>query len=354
MSKFSSDLILWYKENKRDLPWRRTSEVYKVWVSEIILQQTRVNQGINYYLAFIEAFPTVHHLAQASEDTVLKLWQGLGYYSRARNMHAAAKYVSQTLKGIFPNTFDGLLKLKGVGPYTAAAISSICYNQPHTVVDGNVFRVLTRIYGVETAINTTQGKRQIEELAHSLNDGTAFGDFNQAIMEFGALHCTPQLPACQSCIFNNMCWALQHNKVHLLPFKEKKLQIKKRYLNYIVLFNKESQTVIQRRNHNDIWRGLYQYPLIETKQPISTQRLLDTQDFKELTAHQSIQLISEHTFKHQLTHRQLIITIINIQVDSLTHLTGPQYQLIGTDQVNKYAFPRPLSRIFNETPSHRL
>ncbi|GAF04702.1 A/G-specific adenine glycosylase [Saccharicrinis fermentans DSM 9555 = JCM 21142] len=354
MGKFSSDLILWYKENKRDLPWRRTSEVYRVWVSEIILQQTRVNQGINYYLTLTEAFPTVHHLARASEDEVLKLWQGLGYYSRARNMHAAAKYVSQELNGVFPDTFDGLLKLKGIGPYTAAAISSICYNQPHTVVDGNVFRVLTRIYGVETAINTSQGKKQIEELAQSLNDGKAYGDFNQAIMEFGALHCTPQLPACQCCIFSDTCWALQHNKVHLLPVKEKKLQVKKRYLNFIVLFNKEEQTVIQRRNHNDIWRGLYQYPLIETTQVISPQNLLNTDELRELTAQQDIHLISEYSFKHQLTHRRLIINILNIQIPSLAHLTSPQYQLIKTDQVNKYAFPKPLSRIFNETPKHRL
>ncbi|WP_430932559.1 A/G-specific adenine glycosylase [Saccharicrinis sp. 156] len=347
MSEFSSDLILWYKDNKRDLPWRHTTDVYKVWVSEIILQQTRVNQGLNYYINFLKEFPTVHHLAKANEDKVLKIWQGLGYYSRARNMHAAAKYVSDELNGVFPHSYDGLLKLKGIGSYTAAAISSICYNEHQTVVDGNVFRVLTRIYGIETPINTTIGKKQIEALAHSLNDGKEHGTFNQALMEFGALHCTPKKPPCQSCVFKDKCWALQNKKVDILPVKEKKPKVKKRFLNFIVFTDKEDQTVIQRRNGNDIWKGLYQYPLIETPHTILTPKLLGLEEFVDLTANQDINIISEFTLNHLLTHRHLVITVLSIRLDSLEHFKESKYQIVKTDRLNEFAFPKPLIGIFN-------
>ncbi|WP_066632799.1 A/G-specific adenine glycosylase [Labilibacter marinus] len=348
MGKFSSDLILWYKDHKRDLPWRETTEVYCIWVSEIILQQTRVNQGLSYYYNFLENFPTVHKLANATEDEVLKCWQGLGYYSRARNMHAAAKFVSEQLKGVFPTSYDGLLQLKGVGTYTAAAISSICFNEQKTVVDGNVFRVLTRIYGIETAINTANGKKEVEELAQSLNDGDSYGDFNQAIMEFGALHCTPKLPKCDTCIFAQSCWALKNSKVDVLPIKEKTLKIKKRYLTYLFVKDKEGNTIIQRRNENDIWKGLYQFPLLEHSRKCSVQSVLEQTEFVELIGLQSIKIRKEDNVKHILTHRHLFIKVLFIELDNLESFSQDGYQLVHHSELNSFAFPKPLSNIWEE------
>ncbi len=341
IGKFSIDLILWYKENKRSLPWRETKDVYKVWVSEIILQQTRVNQGLNYYLRFIELFPTVHHLANASEDAILKCWQGLGYYSRARNMHAAAKYVVQELNGVFPDNYNDLLKLKGIGTYTAAAISSICFNEHQTVVDGNVFRVLTRIYNIDTPINTNAGKKQIEELAHQLNDVKEHGDFNQALMEFGALQCTPKNPDCMQCIFNDRCLAYQKRKVDSLPVKEKKLKIKKRYLNFIFIVDKNKNTIIQKRLDNDIWNGLYQFPLIETEK--EEDNILGSDAFKKMINGVDITVRSNHQLKHVLTHQRLFINIIQLEVKDVNHLNGNDYQITSLEELSNYAFPKPLT-----------
>ncbi len=345
MTGFVSDLILWYKENERELPWRKTKDVYRVWVSEIILQQTRVNQGLSYYIRFVEQFPTVHHLANANEDTVLKCWEGLGYYSRARNMHHTAKYVSQELNEAFPESYDELLKLKGIGSYTAAAISSICYNEHRTVVDGNVFKVLTRIYGIESPINTAKGKKQVEELAHALNDGNDKGTFNQALMEFGALQCTPKLPNCAACIFNQDCWALKNKKVDLLPIKEKKLKIKHRYMFYFLIKDQHKQTIIQRRNHNDIWKGLYQFPLIETSKNISVKEILASDDFERLINKQQVNITSETILKHQLTHQTLHLSILSIELNSIVHLNDSEFQVVDVDKISNYAFPKPLSGI---------
>ncbi len=346
MRKFSSDLILWYKENKRDLPWRLTTDVYEVWVSEVILQQTRVNQGLSYYYRFLNSFPTVNNLANASEDEVLKCWQGLGYYSRARNMHSTAKFVSQELNGVFPNTYEGLLKLKGIGTYTAAAISSMCFNEHRTVVDGNVFRVLTRIYGIDTPINKAAGKKEIEELANSLNNVADHGIFNQALMEFGALQCTPKKTDCASCVFNDTCWAFQNNKVEVLPVKEKKKPVKKRYLHYIHIRDRKNRTIIQRRNDNDIWKGLYQFPLIEVDDVLSTKDMMTTKEFKDFINNQDVDIISEHTLKHQLTHQKLFISILNIEVDSLGHFDDSDYQIIDVGQLKEFAVPKPLTEIW--------
>ncbi len=342
MTGFVSDLILWYKENERELPWRKTKDVYRIWVSEIILQQTRVNQGLSYYINFVEQFPTVNHLANASEDAVLKCWEGLGYYSRARNMHHTAKYISQELNGIFPESYDGLLKLKGIGSYTAAAISSICFNEHRTVVDGNVFRVLTRIYGIETAINTAAGKKQVEELAHVLNEGKDKGTFNQALMEFGALQCTPKVPNCAACIFSQNCWALKNKKVDLLPIKEKKLKINHRYMFYFLIKNRHNQTIIQRRNHNDIWKGLYQFPLIETMKNITVKEVFASEDFERLINKQEVKITSETLLKHQLTHQTLHLSILSIELNSFAHLNKSEFQVVEVDQISEYAFPKPL------------
>ena len=247
---FSKLLILWYIDHKRELPWRLTKNPYAIWISEIILQQTRVAQGLPYYNAFISTFPTINDLAKAPEEKVLKLWQGLGYYSRARNLHVTAKYISNNLKGEFPSNFKGLIQLKGVGDYTASAIASICFNEPTAVVDGNVYRVLSRYFGISTPINSTQGIKEFKNLAQELIDASQPGIYNQAIMEFGARHCKPKNPDCTSCIFNDKCVALQKRMVSELPVKLKKVTIKKCYYNYLVIQSKDDYTLLH------IWRYL--------------------------------------------------------------------------------------------------
>lgn len=261
----SKQLIFWYLQNKRELPWRKTKDPYRVWLSEIMLQQTRVAQGLPYFLKFTEAFPTVFDLAKAEESEVLKLWQGLGYYSRARNLHFTAKYISEELEGVFPKSYKELLQLKGVGDYTASAIASICYDESFAVVDGNVYRVLSRYFGVATSINSTKGIKEFKELAQTVIDETQPGVYNQAIMDFGALHCKPQNPLCDECPLAESCVALANNSVKELPVKEKKIKIKKRYFNYLVPVTEDNQTVLEERVGKGIWQGLYQFPLVETK-----------------------------------------------------------------------------------------
>ena len=232
---FSNKLISWYLQNKRDLPWRKTKNPYFVWLSEIMLQQTRVAQGMSYYLKFTETFPTVFDLAKADESTVLKMWQGLGYYSRARNLHATAKHIAFELDGKFPSTYKEIVKLKGIGDYTASAIASICFTEPTAVVDGNVYRVLSRYFGIETPINSSAGNKEFKELAQTLIDTLKPGTYNQAIMDFGAIQCKPKNPICLFCPFSESCVALQKNKIDTLPVKDKKTKVRDRYFNYLVL-----------------------------------------------------------------------------------------------------------------------
>src|SRR5690606_16865166 len=231
MSDFKSEIITWYSGNKRFLPWRETSDPYKIWLSEIMSQQTRVEQSLPYYLKFIESYPTVFDLAQASEEDVLKLWQGLGYYSRARNLHSTAKYVALGLNGVFPGNYSGLIKLKGIGDYTASAIASICFNEPAPVVDGNVYRVLSRYFGVDIPVNSSKGVKYFKELALTLIDHDNPGTYNQALMEFGARQCKPQSPNCDICPLNNSCVALQQNTISALPVKIRNTKIKHRYFH---------------------------------------------------------------------------------------------------------------------------
>jgi len=241
---FSNTLIYWYLQTKRDLPWRKTRDPYLVWLSEIILQQTRVSQGMSYYLTFSSIFPTVEDLANAEESKVLKMWQGLGYYSRARNLHFTAKYVSNELSGVFPTSYKELIKLKGIGDYTASAISSICFDEPAAVVDGNVYRVLSRFFKIETPINSTKGIKEFKDLAQSLLDATKPGVYNQAIMDFGALQCKPKSPNCYECPMSTNCIAFENKLVKQLPIKEKKLKIKKKYFNFFVFVTKKNKTIL--------------------------------------------------------------------------------------------------------------
>lgn len=306
MSDISKLLIKWYLINKRDLPWRKTTDPYCIWLSEIMLQQTQVAQGLPYYLKFLKAFPSVNDLAKANEEQVLKLWQGLGYYSRARNLHSTSKYVANELNGVFPNTYSELKKLKGIGDYTASAIASICYLEPKAVLDGNVFRVLSRLYGIDTPINSTEGQKLFSKLAQELLDKKKPDTNNQAIMEFGARHCTPKKPMCESCIFNTKCLALKESKVHLLPVKHKKTKIKKRFFNYVVPISNNEASVLSKRPTKGIWASLYEFPLIETSEEIQYDELLKEVTKKELFVNTyDLSLYNESPIIHKLSHQHI-------------------------------------------------
>ncbi len=306
---FSNTLISWYLENKRDLPWRKTDNPYLIWLSEIMLQQTRVAQGMPYFLSFTNAFPTVFDLATANEEQVLKLWQGLGYYSRARNLHKTAQFVANELSGKFPDNYKELLKLKGVGEYTAAAIASFSYNEAVPVVDGNVFRVLSRFFDIETDIALASSKKEFAALALELMPKDQPSIFNQAIMEFGALQCVPKSPNCSVCVFNTNCAALQKKKVDQLPVKSKKLKVRNRYFNYLVVSDKNEHTIIQKRTAKGIWHNLYEFPLIETEKNEDFEfiaKQIQSNFFKDNTM-ESLEEINPKSIIHKLSHQHLHI-----------------------------------------------
>lgn len=332
--KFSKELITWYLENKRDLPWRKTKNPYFVWLSEIMLQQTRVTQGLPYYLKFTEEFPTVFDLANASESKVLKLWQGLGYYSRARNLHFTAKYIANELKGEFPKTFEDIKKLKGIGDYTASAIASVCFDEPKAVVDGNVYRVLSRYFGIDTPINSTKGIQEFKELAQSLIDDNQAGIYNQAIMDFGAIQCKPKNPLCMFCPFADSCVALQKNLIETLPVKEKKLKIKKRYFNYVVLKTKDNQTILNERKGKDIWQGLYEFLNIESDKLLSVNELTQLDEFNELFPQKvNISLFNKKEIVHKLSHQHLYTQFWIVETESHKKAT------ISWNEIQKYPVP---------------
>jgi len=305
---FSKRIIDWYQINQRSLPWRGTRDPYKIWLSEIILQQTRVVQGLPYYKEFVKTFPTVFDLAKAPEQKVLRLWQGLGYYSRARNLHRCAKKIVKDFKGEFPQSFEELKKLSGIGPYTAAAIASIAFRESVAVVDGNVFRVLARVFGIEQDIASDKGKKYFFLLANELIDQSQPDLFNQAVMEFGALHCLPKNPKCTDCIFSKDCEANQQNLQALLPVKSKKIKVRTRYFYYFVIHSKKG-IFMHQRNGKDIWRRLYDFYLIETSRSQKTESLIKQDDF--LTKSSIIR--ESKIFTHILSHQKLKIRFIEIE-----------------------------------------
>jgi A/G-specific adenine glycosylase len=321
---FSKQLIYWYLHNKRNLPWRDTNNPYTVWLSEIILQQTRVDQGTSYYFQFLNHFPTVFDLAAASEEQVLKLWQGLGYYSRARNLHFSAKYIVNELNGNFPATYKELLKLKGVGDYTASAIASICFNEPTAVVDGNVYRVLSRYFGIDTAINSSVGIKIFKQLAQQLIDEKNPGTHNQALMEFGALMCKPSNPDCGICPLNSSCFALSKNYIKDLPVKEKKAKIKTRYFNYLVIHSSDHKTTIVKRE-TGIWQNLYEFPLIESDDVIDIESLTEHSIFKELFYGLSVtvKLFDKEVLVHKLTHQHIHTKFWVVTTTASDHFSIP-------------------------------
>ncbi len=341
MKHFSPKIIAWYELNKRNLPWRNTKDAYLIWLSEIILQQTRVDQGMAYYLKFAENFPTVKDLAKAENDKVMKLWQGLGYYSRARNLHTAAKTVHTVYKGKFPDSYDDILSLKGVGDYTAAAIASFAFNKPHAVVDGNVFRVLSRVFGIETPIDSSLGKKEFYKLANELIDKKNPGTHNQALMELGSLQCKPVNPDCSVCPINMHCYAFAKKKVANLPVKEKKTKVRNRYFNYIV-FRQKGSIAIQKRTAKDIWVNLHDFPLIETTKELSEEQLFKSPEWKKLLGKTkfSIKSVSK-PYKHILSHQKIYARFIEIDSkESLKAVLSKDVLIIKKKDIRKYAVPR--------------
>tara|TARA_B110001450_G_scaffold36449_1_gene32224 strand:+ start:509 stop:1552 length:1044 start_codon:yes stop_codon:yes gene_type:complete len=331
---FSNTLIHWYLKNNRELPWRETKNPYFIWLSEIILQQTRVAQGLSYYKKFIEAFPSIFELAKANESTILKMWQGLGYYSRARNLHFTAKYIATELNGEFPATFNEIIKLKGIGDYTASAISSICFNEPTAVVDGNVYRVLSRYFGIKSPINSSSGIKEFKALAQVLIDKTQPGTFNQAIMDFGALHCKPQNPLCGSCLFSESCVALEQNRIKELPVKKNKIKVKKRYFNYLVIVTSNGKTILSERKGKGIWQGLYQFPLIETNKNISINELISKEEFVNLFPfNSSISLFNKKEIVHKLSHQHISTKFWIIETENSDEIK------IKWAEIEKYPVP---------------
>jgi A/G-specific adenine glycosylase len=307
---FPKKIVEWYLLNKRNLPWRDTKDPYKIWLSEIILQQTRVNQGLPYYLRFITSFPSVIHLANALEEEVLRLWQGLGYYTRARNLHKCAKKVAGQLNGTFPESFDELKALPGIGDYTAAAISSIAFGKPDAVVDGNVYRVLARVYGISAPINSTAGKKEFTKLANELIPTQSPDVYNQAMMEFGATFCVPVNPPCGDCVFRNNCIAYKNSLQSSLPVKLKAKASRKRYFHYLV-FTKGKSLMMRKREEKDIWYGLYDFPLIEHRKPVTVARVLtDAVQVSRLTLKKDPTVTP--TYKHVLTHQTIYCKFIII------------------------------------------
>ena len=304
--KFSNTLVYWYLQNNRELPWRKSKNPYFIWLSEIMLQQTRVAQGLSYYLKFTTTFPTVFDLAKADESTVLKMWQGLGYYSRARNLHFSAKQIAEELNGQFPSTYKEIIKLKGIGDYTASAIASICFNEPTAVVDGNVYRVLSRYFGISTAINSTSGIKEFKALAQTLIDESQPGTYNQAIMDFGALHCKPQNPLCETCPFSDSCVAFEKKLTKELPVKEKKIKVRKRYFNFLVIKTDNNKTILSERKGKGIWQGLYQFPLIESDYIINEKEIIALEEFTSLFPKETtISLFNKKEIVHKLSHQHL-------------------------------------------------
>ncbi|NND77393.1 MAG: A/G-specific adenine glycosylase [Flavobacteriales bacterium] len=332
-ARSSYDLLSWYEKEHRELPWRKTKEPYMIWLSEIIMQQTRVDQGMSYYFKFLELFPTVHDLAKAKESEVLNAWQGLGYYSRGRNLHHSAKRIVEEFDGMFPDNYNSLLSLKGVGPYTAAAISSICFNEQRAVVDGNVERFISRRFGVKEAVNESKGKKIIAEYANEMIPSDRPGDHNQAMMEMGATVCTPKKPKCGECIFNGNCFALKNDLINELPLKTKKTKVKDRNINYLVC-QFQDELLMQERREKDIWLGLHDFP-----NSLSNKKEYDRQLGKQNYAFvgEAVRMI------HILSHQKLNVSFQKVMIDEKSKV-----QIDGIWQDPKGIESTPIPRLIEK------
>jgi len=341
MSGFVQEIYGWYSINKRVLPWRETKDPYKIWISEIILQQTRVIQGTDYYIRFIEKFPNIFELANASEDSVLKLWQGLGYYTRARNLHFTAKYIVNNYNGAFPKDFKTILSLKGIGTYTAAAIASIAFNLPHAAVDGNIYRVLSRFFGILTPIDSEMGKKEIQKIATDLIDAQNTGFHNQAFMEFGALQCIPKSPDCKSCTILINCYAAKFNIVENLPLKSKKVKQTTRYFYYYVIEDRNC-VLLEKRTQKDIWKNLHQFPLFESEKELTDDEIIKLRLPFTIDLHSNIKLVSP-SIKHILTHQTIYARFVHVEAE-FNNFNHSDLFRVNKKDIYKFAVPKLLEQ----------
>ncbi|CAM3844039.1 A/G-specific adenine glycosylase [Sphingobacterium prati] len=333
---FGAELQAWYQQHKRDLPWRETKDAYKIWLSEIILQQTRVEQGLPYYLRFVERFETVVDFADAEEDDILHLWQGLGYYSRGRNMHKAARIVRDEYNGVFPVDYKTLLRLPGVGEYTAAAISSFANNEAQAVLDGNVFRVLSRYYGIDTPINSSEGKKIFSALAQENLDQDHPALYNQAIMDFGAIHCKPKQPLCITCVFNTSCYAVLQGDVDRLPVKLKGKASKERYFNYFIVRD-DTQILMSKRGEGDVWQNLYEFPLIESDRSLNIPEILINAQFVQYFGENAEVKILQKQTKHILSHQNIYATFFEVRLKGNLNQKKSNWDYVFLKDLDKLA-----------------
>lgn len=338
---FRKHLLEWFAQSERPMPWKGEKNPYFIWLSEVILQQTRVEQGLPYYEKFCKNFPTVKDLADAPEDEVMKLWEGLGYYSRARNLHTAAQFIAYELGGVFPKRYEDILALKGVGPYTAAAIASFAFNLPYAVLDGNVFRVLARFLGIKQAIDVSAGKKLFAQVAQNLIHPELAGTYNQAIMDFGATHCRPKLPLCSNCILNSKCKAFQNNLVKDLPIKTKKINKKERYFHYLI-FNEGNFVYLNKRQTKDIWQNLYEFVLIEDAQLIQdVATMLQNATWITIYDANAMEVTNiSKPFRQTLTHQKIIATFWEINLSKKAKLLDENWIKVERKNLNKFAFPK--------------
>ncbi|MBE0646537.1 MAG: A/G-specific adenine glycosylase [Bacteroidales bacterium] len=346
---FTSDLIAWYEENKRDLPFRGIRDPYLIWVSEVILQQTRMEQGLDYYCRFIERYHDIRSLASASEEEVLKTWQGMGYYSRARNMHESARQIVTSMGGLFPETFEQILKLKGVGDYSAASIASLAFGECRAAIDGNVYRFMARHFGIREETGSSAGKRKIKEMAETLMDNDQPGTFNQAMIEFGAMVCTPQNPSCLSCVFQSSCYAWFHQLVKEIPAKKRTAKTRNRYLHYLVMtFNSSNGpgVILNKREGTDIWKNLYDFPVIEKTEKLSLNKLMNTLEWKAIfDGKKPGDITFSEEFKHILSHQVIHATFFHIS------LNEPPLQFenrIVIEEMNTLPIPKLISKYWEK------
>lgn len=345
MDVFLAKIYQWYSIYKRELPWRETHDPYKIWLSEIILQQTRVAQGREYYRNFIEKFKTIHELASAKEDTVLKFWQGLGYYTRARNLHATAKFIVKNYDGKFPNKYEDILRLKGIGPYTAAAISSIAFNLPYPAIDGNIYRIFSRYFGISTPIDSGKGKKEVYEIAKNIMPIKNAGFHNQALMDFGALQCVPKSPDCKICPVLESCFAAQNNLVDQLPVKQQKTKQRTRYFYYYLL-ESPKHIILEKRKNKDIWENLYQLPLVESEKELEDIDFLENynpfKDYGDATIKKIIGVK-----KHILSHQIIYARFVHIQTTNPIGISR-EFIRVNKKDIYKFAVPKLIEKFFEE------
>jgi len=350
LSKFPALLLRWNShQNTRKMPWKGEKDPYKIWLSEIILQQTRVEQGWKYYEKFIAVFPDIKRLAAAKDEKIYKLWEGLGYYSRCKNLIETARFISKKLDGEFPDKFEEILSLKGVGNYTASAIASFAYNLPYAVVDGNVFRVLSRVFGIKKPIDSTEGKKLFSQLAYELLDKEQPGIYNQALMDFGAVICKPQNPLCHNCVLKDHCFAYKKGLVNKLPVKEKKIKITTRWFNYLVI-GYNDKIYIHKRNSNDIWKNLHEFVLIETNTDVSAKRVLARAEKEKILKKNSYKVVSiSPLYSQQLSHQKIMGRFIKIAIKNEFVLGG--IKPVSLKQLLRHAFPRLINAYFEKKDS---